>query len=180
MDPATLIGLLLAFGSLYAMITLEGAHVSALLIPAPMILVFGATIAVGLASTTLKDGLAFKTLPRAFTGKAAKPQVVIDRVVELAEKARSEGLLALDAEATEEKDPFLQRALQNIADGTDGEELRILLEDEIEHQSPRRSPIVQVLHEHGRLRADHRHHRHSRLADPRAGKPLHPGRPRAR
>ncbi|HXF03020.1 MAG TPA: MotA/TolQ/ExbB proton channel family protein [Arthrobacter sp.] len=132
MDPATLIGLLLAFGSLYAMITLEGAHVSALLIPAPMILVFGATIAVGLASTTLRDGMqAIKSLPQAFTGKVAKPQVVIDRVVELAEKARSEGLLALDAEATEEKDPFMQRALQNIADGTDGEELRILLEDEI-------------------------------------------------
>jgi chemotaxis protein MotA len=30
------------------------------------------------------------------------------------------------------EDPFLRRALQNIADGTDGEDLRILLEDEIE------------------------------------------------
>ena len=29
MDPATIIGLLLAFGSLFAMITLEGVHVRA-------------------------------------------------------------------------------------------------------------------------------------------------------
>ena len=35
-----------------------------------MILVFGATIAVGIAGTTIKDAMRrFKTLPRAFTGK---------------------------------------------------------------------------------------------------------------
>ena len=132
MDPATIIGLVLAFGSLYAMITLEGAHLSALLLPAPMILVFGATIAVGLAGGTLKDFIfSFKALPRAFMGKKPKPQETIDNVVALAEKARSEGLLSVERDAAEVDDPFLRVALQNIADGTDGEELRILLEDEI-------------------------------------------------
>ena len=132
MDPATLVGLLLAFGSLYAMITLEGAHVSALLLPAPMVLVFGATIAVQVAGGTLKDALqAAKALPGAFRGKVSKPQEVIDNVVHLAEKARSDGLLSLEQEADGVDDPFLKGALQNIADGTDGEELRILLEDEI-------------------------------------------------
>ncbi|HEY6800764.1 MAG TPA: motility protein A, partial [Agromyces sp.] len=52
MDPALIIGLVLAFGSLYAMITLEGAHIEGLLLPAPMVLVFGATIAVGIAGAT--------------------------------------------------------------------------------------------------------------------------------
>lgn len=132
MDPATLIGLFLAFGSLYAMIALEGAHVQALLLPAPMVLVFGATIAVQLAAGTLKDALlAVKALPSAFRGKMAKPQEVIDNVVSLAEKARSDGLLSLEQEADAVSDPFLKGALQNIADGTDGEELRFLLEDEI-------------------------------------------------
>ena len=132
MDPATLIGLVVAFGALYAMITLEGAHVESLLLPAPMILVFGATIAVGLAGGTFKDFLqAFKALPRAFRGKTTPPQNVIDQVVGLAEIARKDGLLALDREAESVEDDFLKRALQNIADGTDGEELRLLLEDEI-------------------------------------------------
>lgn len=132
MDPATLVGLLLAFGALFAMITLEGAHVTAILLPAPMVLVFGATIAVGIAGATLRDSLlALKALPRAFMGKVPKPQDVIDKVVSLAEKARSDGLLSLEQEADEAGDPFLKGALQNIADGTDGEELRILLEDEI-------------------------------------------------
>jgi chemotaxis protein MotA len=132
MDPATLIGIFLAFAALFAMITLEGAHVTAILLPAPMILVFGATIAVGIASGTLKDFFsAMKALPGAFRGKLTPPQRVIDQVVSLAETARSKGILALEQEADKLTDPFLRRALQNIADGTDGDELRILLEDEI-------------------------------------------------
>jgi chemotaxis protein MotA len=132
MDPATLIGILLAFGSLLGMIAIEGANVFALLLPAPMVLVFGATLAVGLAGSTIGDVLlAIKAIPRAFRGKTEKPQAVIDHLVEIAEKARREGLLSLEEEATNASDPFLQNALQNIADGTDGDELRILLEDEI-------------------------------------------------
>jgi chemotaxis protein MotA len=132
MDPATLIGIVLAFGALFAMITLEGSHITAILLPAPMILVFGATLAVGIAGGTLRDFFtAMKALPRAFRGKITPPQTVIDQVVSLAETARSKGLLALEQEAESVDDPFLRGALQNIADGTDGDELRILLEDEI-------------------------------------------------
>lgn len=136
MDPATIIGLLLAFGSLVAMVLLEGASIPALLLPAPMILVFGATLAVGLAGNTLKDVLqAFKSLPAMFIGKTPKPQDDIDQLVKLAEKARSEGLLSLEQEAAAVKDLFLSRALQNIADGTDAEDLRMLMEDEIDSKA---------------------------------------------
>jgi chemotaxis protein MotA len=97
-----------------------------------MILVFGATIAVGIAGGTLRDFVtAMKALPGAFRGKITPPQAIIDQVVGLAETARSKGLLALEQEAEGVDDPFLRGALQNIADGTDGDELRILLEDEI-------------------------------------------------
>ncbi len=132
MDPATIIGLVLAFGAIYAMVALEGANVTSLLLPAPMILVFGATLAVGLAGSTLKDVLhAFKSLPNALKGKTVPPQESIDEIVVFAEKARTEGLLALEGEAAATKDPFLKNALQNIADGTDGEDLRDMLEDGI-------------------------------------------------
>ena len=136
MDPATIASILLAFGALYAMITLEGAHVTSLLLPAPMILVFFATIAIGVAGGTLKDSLAaVKAVPAALKGRTTPPQDTIDSVVVLAEKARSEGLLALEEEVGTAKDPFLRGALQNIADGTDGEELRVMLEDEIDSAS---------------------------------------------
>ncbi|QOD05751.1 motility protein A [Pseudarthrobacter sp. BIM B-2242] len=132
MDPATIIGILLAFGAVYAMVNMEGASVSSLLLPAPMILVFGATLAVGLAGSTLKDTLhAFKSVPAAIKGKSANPMDTVEELVSLAEKARSEGLLSLEGEAQDSKDSFTRLALQNIADGTDGEDLRVMLEDEI-------------------------------------------------
>lgn len=133
MDPATLAGLLIAFGALYGMITLEGSHVSSIILPAPMLLVLVGTVAVGVAGSTMKDVVhAAKSLPKAFMGKPPSPGESVDQVVALADQARREGLLSLEAAAAETKDPFLRNALQNIADGTDGEDLRELLDDAVE------------------------------------------------
>ncbi|MFQ4148030.1 MotA/TolQ/ExbB proton channel family protein [Arthrobacter sp. LAPM80] len=133
MDPATILGLLIAFGALFGTITLEGASVASITLPAPMLLVLVGTVAVGMAGSTMKDFVhAVKSLPKAFTGKPPKPGESIEQIVALADKARREGLLSLEAAAAETKDPFLRNALQNIADGTDGEDLRELLDDAVE------------------------------------------------
>jgi chemotaxis protein MotA len=135
MDLATIIGILAAFAALYAMMTMEGATLSAILLPAPMILVFGATAAVGVASATIPDTiLALKAIPRAFKGTKFKPDETIDKLVELAEVARRQGLLALEEEAGKLDDPFLKSALQGVADGLDAEELAIMLEDKVATQ----------------------------------------------
>ncbi|GGJ69473.1 motility protein A [Glutamicibacter ardleyensis] len=132
MDPATLIGLLLAFGAMFTMIIMEGASITSILLPAPMIIVFFGTLAVGLASGTIKDTIsAIKMLPKAFRGKLAPAGDTIDKLVELATVARKDGLLALEAEGRGIKDPFLSRSLQSLADGMDGDELSEQLEDDI-------------------------------------------------
>jgi chemotaxis protein MotA len=56
----------------------------------------------------------------------------IATLVSLAEKARKEGLLALEAQVKAIEDPFLKRGLQMGIDGTDPEELRAVLEGEIQ------------------------------------------------
>ena len=135
MDPATIIGLIMAFGALFGMMSLEGAQVGALLLPGPMVLVFGATIAVGIASATIPDAImAVKSLPRAIKGIKIKPQETIDQMVALAEIARRQGLLALEQEADKLSDPFLKSALQGVADGMDAEDLAIMLEDQVATQ----------------------------------------------
>ncbi|MGO4384486.1 motility protein A [Specibacter sp. RAF43] len=133
MDPATLIGIVIAFGSLVAMINLEGSSVGSVLLMPPMLLVFVGTISVGLAGSTFKDFLhSVKSLPKAFTAKPSPPAESIDTVVNLAEKARRQGLLSLEEDAGKTQDTFLRDALQNIADGTDGDELREMLDDAID------------------------------------------------
>jgi chemotaxis protein MotA len=132
MDPATLIGIVGAFAVILAVIFLEGASVSSIMLPGPLLLVFGGSLAVTIASVTLPDSIrALKALPKAFTAKAPSPQAQIEEVVRLAERARKDGLLALEQEAENVSDPFLKRALQGIADGVDPEELREMLEEEM-------------------------------------------------
>ncbi len=55
MDPATLLGILLAFGAIIAMIFLEGGSVMSILLPAPMISSSARPLRVGMASGTVKD-----------------------------------------------------------------------------------------------------------------------------
>jgi chemotaxis protein MotA len=91
---------------------------------------------VGLASGTLSDTInSFKAVPGAILAKKSNPVASIDSLVGIAEKARSDGLLALEQEAEGVDDPFLKGALQSVADGTDGDELRDLLEEEIQSRT---------------------------------------------
>ena len=57
---------------------------------------------------------------------------LVETIVELAERARREGLLALEDAVKTVEDPFLKRGLQLAIDGTDPEELRDILEAEID------------------------------------------------
>lgn len=131
MDPATLGGVVLAFGALLTMMVVEGANPAAILLPGPMVLVFGASFGVAIASSTLPGVVhAVRSLPRAFLYKRVAPRATVDTIVALANIARKQGLLALEDEAGTLTDPFLVKAIRNIADGVDADELRTMLEDE--------------------------------------------------
>lgn len=132
MDIAFLVGVAVAFGALYAMITMEGAHLSALFLPAPMILVLGSTIGVGIASHTVRDAIsAFGSLGRMVRGPRSTPAAVIPVLVGYAEKARADGLLRLEEELDSAPDEYTRRGVQALADGVDAEDLRMLMDDEI-------------------------------------------------
>src|SRR5437764_320599 len=64
--------------------------------------------------------------------KTVKPDAAVETLVRLAGKARREGLLALEAEAAEVEDDFLRRGLQLAIDGTDSEEVAIILGSEVD------------------------------------------------
>ncbi|MDO5672847.1 MAG: MotA/TolQ/ExbB proton channel family protein [Actinomycetaceae bacterium] len=133
MDPATIIGLGGAFTALIAMIYMEGSHIGAILLPPPMILVFGATIMVGMAGCTIKDTIhAWKSVPKFLLAKIPDVSEAIDTIVSLSEKARREGLLALEDAAKGIEDEFMREGLTSAIDGTDPEDLRTLMEDKIE------------------------------------------------
>ncbi|MGQ9473673.1 MAG: motility protein A, partial [Candidatus Caldatribacteriaceae bacterium] len=63
--------------------------------------------------------------------KLPSPQEIVGALVSLAEKARKEGLLALEEEAERVQDPFFQRGIQLVVDGTDPQLLKSILETEL-------------------------------------------------
>lgn len=86
---------------------------------------------------------AVKVLGVALFRKKPTPQQTIRLLVDLAQKARREGLLALDEEAEELDDYFLRKGLRLVVDGADPETVRQILDIEItfleeRHQSGQR------------------------------------------
>ncbi|HVI36402.1 MAG TPA: motility protein A [Gaiellales bacterium] len=133
MDPATLIGIAVAMGAILLTMILEGSSPMAIILIPPLILVFGGTFGAAIGGIAMSDvkkiGGWFKL---ALMAPAVPPVTErIQTLVSLAEKARKEGLLALESEVKKIDDPFLKRGLQMSIDGTDPEDLRAILEGEI-------------------------------------------------
>jgi chemotaxis protein MotA len=133
MDLATIVGVLLAFGGIFGAQVMEGGNPASLMLPAPMLLVVFGTLGAAMASGILKDATGLpKQIIRAFTAKQVSSGALVESVVGLAERARREGLLALEDAAKSVADPFLRRGLEMAIDGTDPEELGEILHGEVE------------------------------------------------
>ncbi|MGA8210520.1 MAG: flagellar motor protein [Nocardioidaceae bacterium] len=132
MDKATLVGIVGAMGTIVVANVLEGGNPMSLLLIPPMILVFGGTIGAAVAGGTMADTkAAMQGMIRAFTWKGQPAADLVPVVVELASKARREGLLTLEDAVSDVDDDFLKRGVSLAVDGTDPEELREIMECEL-------------------------------------------------
>jgi len=132
MDPAGLIGIGIAFVAIFGAMFLEGGDPMSIMLPGPLLLVWIGTIGVGMAGHTIKDVLSsFKAVPSALKSKRPDPAATVETVVGLADRARREGLLALEDATRTIDEPFLRGGLQAAIDGTDPDDLRTILEDKI-------------------------------------------------
>lgn len=129
MDPLMIVGLVAAFASLFIMVLMEGGTIGSLFIIAPLIIVFGGTIAASFMGTTVGDlKNVFKILAWSVRGKIRKPADVIAEVTEIAARARGNSMLELEADAEKASDDLTRTAILGLADGLDSDKLADLLE----------------------------------------------------
>ncbi len=132
MDIATFLGLFLGFLLVLVAILIGGDIVSYLNAPSVFIVVGGA-MAATLASMPLAR---FSKLPvvvmKTLMSKPQNSPQLIRQIVELAEIARRDGILALEAMVDGMKDSFLIRGIQMAVDGTDPEIIQTIMETELE------------------------------------------------
>ena len=132
MDIATAVGVGGGMAVIVTANVLEGGNPMALIQVPAMLLVFGTTILVSVAGGTLSDAKgAVSALKRAFTGNVQPAGDVVPTVVGLADRARREGLLALEDAMKDIDDEFLVKGVTLAIDGTDPEEVRDILEGEM-------------------------------------------------
>jgi chemotaxis protein MotA len=134
MDFATVLGLLLGILSLIMGYVLEGGVLSSLVQGTAALIVFGGTIG------AVMLGASFKTLKRvpfilkyAFFEKRIKTEETIEKLINLANISRREGLLALEGQLDQSpENAFLWDGVQLIVDGAEAEMIEDILNRKIE------------------------------------------------
>src|SRR5579872_2605579 len=108
-------------------------------------IVFGGTIGAVMLQFPLPVVLAsFRRLGHVFFDPQADPQEVVKEIVGYAHKARKEGIVSLDRALENIKEPFLRKSLMLAVDGTEPQELRKMMELELDNQAEHEERIPQV------------------------------------
>lgn len=136
-DIMTVLGLVLGIGFILASILVEGNPVI-FWSPSSIMITMGGSFAALLINFHLEQiKLVFRVTKQAFLEKKKDPQEIISFFHELAQKARREGLLALEDDIVELDDPFLRKGLQMMVDGMEPEIIKDILTTEVEAQCGR-------------------------------------------
>jgi len=92
---------------------------------------------------------AFKRLAWVFFDKAEDPNHLVETLVGFAHRARKNGIVSLDSELSNIKDPLLKKALMLAVDGIEPEELRKMMELDLDNQAEHSEKIAQVFESAG-------------------------------
>jgi chemotaxis protein MotA len=112
MDLATVIGIFLSFGLVISAIVMGGSPFVFVSIPSALI-VIGGTLGATLVNYPLKNVFGvIGIIKNTFFHKSDDPASIIDRFLELANKARREGILSLEPALKEVDDSYLRKGLQ--------------------------------------------------------------------
>ena len=145
MDITTVIGLISGL-ALMTLAVLLGGTPGVFWNPPSLVIVLGGTLAATLVNYPLRDVLSVMgTLKNAFIHHATAPQALIEKLVNFATVARREGILALENDAENAGDPFLEKSVQLAIDGTSPELIKDVLSTELAFMEDRHSQGQAIL-----------------------------------
>ncbi|MDR1948736.1 MAG: MotA/TolQ/ExbB proton channel family protein [Spirochaetaceae bacterium] len=146
MDISSLIGIAGAFGMVvFSVLSSGGSLLSIMDLPSFLMVVLGSYFAL-LLSSSLSDGLSvFGIISRTFKVPTFNEQGLITKMMAFSEKARREGLLALEDELEDLDDEFMKKGLRLVVDGTDAEIIRDLMELELSQMQGRHADKIGII-----------------------------------
>lgn len=144
MDLSTILGIGAAFG-LMLMAILQGGPLTIFINIPSMMIVFGGTAGNALVHYPFSDVFdAMNVAKKAFLHKETSINDMIVQLMEFANKARKEGILALQGAMDDVNDEFLVKAMQMAVDGQEPDTLRAMLSTEIEYIQQRHDKGAEI------------------------------------
>ena len=146
MDLGTYIGIFGAFGMVVFSVLVGGGSVLSIVdLPSFLMVVLGSYFAV-MAASSLPDALGiWNIFGRTFKIPVFNEQNIIQKLMAFSEKARREGLLALEDELEDLDDEFMKKGLRLMVDGTDATVIRDLMELELSQMQSRHADRINVV-----------------------------------
>jgi chemotaxis protein MotA len=149
-DKATWGGMVLGVGGIVGGLLLEGGSLSQILQPSAALIVFGGTAGAVLIQFPLSVVFsALRRLVHVFFEPKLHAQARIQELVKFAKQARRSGIVSLDSELSKIADSFLRKSLMLAIDGMEPQEVRKMMELEMESQAEREEKIPQVFESAG-------------------------------
>jgi chemotaxis protein MotA len=135
LDIATIIGIVLALGSILGGQVLEGGHPGSIMQLTAFIIVMGGTLGAICVQNPLSVVLrGVSLLKLGITDPKHDNKGTITTIIDLANVSRKQGLLALEGKLKDIHDPFFRKGVQLIVDGTDPKAVHEILEIDVEFQ----------------------------------------------
>lgn len=138
MKAITAIGIGATFAVLLLAVVMEGGNpMSFINIPAFLIVIGGTTGATIASTNASMIGTSVRVAKIAFSGAEIDHAAVSKQMVDLANKARKQGLLALEKDVEAIDDDYARKGLQLVVDGADSDLVRSILQSEIDGMAER-------------------------------------------
>jgi chemotaxis protein MotA len=152
MNIGTLIGIVGAMVMVIGSVFISGNTIGSFIdIPSFLLVLVGSYFALMTASS-LSDALGvFASIRLTFSNPIYNQQGIIQKMVAFSEKARREGLLALEDELEDLDDEFMKKGLRLVVDGTDAEVIRNLMELELNQMNGRHASKINIVNMWGVL-----------------------------
>jgi chemotaxis protein MotA len=146
LEITTALGIAIGLACIVATILLPGANISDYVDPASVFIVLGGVIAstiVAYPMKTLKNLI--KVMSKAFKARKIDLPNDIDMIINVANVARRESILAIEESVRELNDPFFLKGALLVVDGIDPELVREVMEMELSYIKDRHSGSQAVI-----------------------------------
>ena len=132
MDIATILGIVGGAAMIVMSVLTSGGTLGGIIdIPSVFMTIGGSYFAMFIAAPLKKALGLFKIMGKAFKVPDFGEKNIVINMQALSEKARREGILALEDGLDDLEDPFMKMGLRLVVDGTDGNIIRAIMENEM-------------------------------------------------